>query len=277
MAEIVGGFLMPHNPALSGMLKGMADPAQEDSVFKACEAISARLTELRADTVIIISDDHYTNFGPHCIPSCLIAVGDLDGPIEDWIPQEKVRIPNHEPLARHILAQGAIDRIDWSFAKALTVEHAISIPYEFAVKSNPGMLTIPIYLNCTQRPFIGNQRAYEIGQSIRRAVESWPGKERVVIMGTGGMSHWVGMPRMGQVNAAFDHRVLDMFVHGDVDGLLGLTNEEILRESGNGGMEIKNWFCALGALPGAKGEVIAYEAMEAWLTGMGFAELKSAA
>ncbi len=277
MAEIVGGFLMPHNPALSGMLKGMADPAQEDTVFKAFETIATRLVQLEADTVIIISDDHYTNFGPHCIPSCLIAVGDIDGPIEDWIPLEKGRIPNNEPLARHILAQGAIDRIDWSFAKALTVEHAIAVPYEFAVKGNPGIKTIPIYLNCTQRPFIENQRAYEIGESIRRAVESWPGKDRVVVFGTGGMSHWVGTPRMGQVNADFDLRILDLFVKGDAAALLALTDEEILRESGNGGMEIKNWFCALGALPGAKGEVIAYEAMQAWLTGMGFAELKFAA
>ena len=42
-------------------------------------------------------------------------------------------------------------------------------------------------------------------------------------------------------------------------------------------MEIKNWFCAMGALRGAKADVIGYEAMPEWLTGMGFAELKLAA
>ncbi|AIT82168.1 protocatechuate 4,5-dioxygenase subunit beta [Novosphingobium pentaromativorans] len=277
MAEVVGGFLMPHNPALSGVLAGMAKPEQEDTINRSFEHISERVAEMKADTVIIIGDDHYTNFGPHCIPTCLIAIGDLDGPIEEWLPIEKGVIPNNEGLARHILESGLAEGVDWSYAKSITLDHATAIPYEMAVKFNPAVNIIPIYLNCVMEPFIDSRRAYDIGRSIKRAVESWGGNERVVIYGTGGLSHWVGSPGMGNVNEAFDRKLLDLCAAGDIETLLSLSDEEILREGGNGAIEVKNWYCAMGAMPGAKAEFIAYEAMHEWLTGMGFAELKQAA
>lgn len=277
MAEVVGGFLMPHNPALSGILAGMAKPEQEAVIDRSFEHITQRVAEMQADTVIIIGDDHYTNFGPHCIPTCLIGIGDLDGPIEDWLPITKDVIPNNEGLAKHILETGLGEGIDWSYAKAITLDHATAIPYEMAVKSNPDINIIPIYLNCVMEPFISSRRAYDIGRSIKRAVDSWSGDERVVIYGTGGLSHWVGSPGMGNVNEAFDRKVLDLCAAGDIAPLLALSDEEILREGGNGAIEVKNWFCAMGAMPDAKAEFIAYEAMHEWLTGMGFAELKKAA
>ena len=74
MAELVGGFLMPHNPMLT-VAPDAADPSQKQVIFDAFQAIAAKVTELQADTVIIIGDDHYTNFGPHCIPTCLVYCG----------------------------------------------------------------------------------------------------------------------------------------------------------------------------------------------------------
>jgi protocatechuate 4,5-dioxygenase beta chain len=233
--------------------------------------------ELQADTVIIIGDDHYTNFGPHCFPACLIAIGDVDGPVEPFLNIEKTPIENNEALANHILQQGYAQGIDWSFAKSLTVDHSVAIPYHLAVRTVPGLKAIPIYLNAAVAPLIPSRRAYQIGESIHRAIKSWPGKERVVIYGTGGISHWVGSVGMGRINEEFDRRILDLFEKGDVDGLMALSDETILTEGGDGCLEIKNWICAMGAFPGAQVDVLAYEAVPEWITGMGFAEVKMAA
>jgi protocatechuate 4,5-dioxygenase, beta chain len=276
MAEIVGGFLMPHNPMLT-VAPQAADPAKTKTIFDAFEKITSRVKELRADTIIVIGDDHYTNFGPHCIPNYLIAIGDVDGPVEPFLNIQKAPIQNNEPLARHILNTGYSEGIDWSFAKSITVDHAVAIPYHLAVRSIPGVKTIPIYLNAAVAPLIPSRRAHQIGESIRRAVQSWPGNERVAVYGTGGISHWVGSFGMGRINVEFDHRILDMFQKGDVEGLIALSDETILSEGGDGCLEIKNWICAMGAFPGAKAEVIAYEAVPEWITGMGFAEVKVAA
>ena len=37
--------------------------------------------------------------------------------------------------------------------------------------------------------------------------------------------------------------------------------------AGNGGQEIRNWIALLGAVPGWKGEVLAYEPVPEWITG----------
>lgn len=277
MAEVVGGFLMPHVPAIPTGGYG-EDPAQKAVSDQTFERISQRLEELRADTVIIVGDDHYENFGPHCIPSCLIVTGDIDlSAHAQTLGMEGGAIPNNEPLARHILESGYAQGIDWAFSKSLGVDHSVAIPYHMSVKAHPDMNIIPIYLNCVVAPVIASRRAYQIGQSILQAVQSWSGDERVVVFGTGGISHWVGAPGMGVVNEEFDRQILTMIEQGDMDGLIALSDQKILSEAGNGALEIKNWLCALGALPNAEAETMAYEAIPQWVTGCGFAELKVAA
>jgi len=278
MAEVVGGFLMPHVPAIPTGGYGET-PEQKAASDKAFERISARVEELGADTVIIIGDDHYENFGPHCIPSCLIVTGDIGlSAHAQTLGMPGDPIPNNEPLAAHILETGFREGIDWSFAKSLDVDHSVGIPYHMAVKKHSRMNIIPVYLNCVVMPVIASRRAYQIGQSILRAVQSWSGDERVVVFGTGGISHWVGGPGMGHVNEAFDHRVLKMIEQGQIDSLIDLSDQSVLAEAGNGALEIKNWLCALGALPpGAKAETIAYEPIPNWVTGCGFVEVSVAA
>ncbi len=273
MAQIVGCFLMPHNPGLTSLAREMADPEQLEKVYGHFSEIGRKVRELRADTVIIIGDDHYTNFGPHCIPRYLIAIGDIDGPAENWLRIEKTRLTNNEPLAQHILAAGYAEGIDWAFAKTLTVEHAVIIPYHLALRDIPGLKVVPVYLNTIVAPPISNRRACEVGQSIARAVESWPGKDRIVVFGTGGLSHWVGTPETGLVNADFDRHLLDLCAAGDVEALVALSDETLLEEGGNGCLELKNWICAMATLPNGKGKTIGYEAMPELITGIGFAEL----
>jgi len=277
MAEVVGGFLMPHVPAIPGGGFG-AEPAQVAVINKTFDLISKRTSELGADTVIIIGDDHYENFGPHCIPSCLIVTGDVDvSPHAQTLGIEGGPIPNNEPLARHILETGYAEGIDWAFAKSLDVDHSVGVPYHMTVKCLPDVKVIPIYLNCVVQPFISSRRAFQIGQGLLRAVRSWSGAERVVVYGTGGISHWVGGPGMGHVNVEFDRRVLKLIEQGDTEALIALSDETVLADAGNGGLEIKNWICALGALGDARAETLAYEPIPQWTTGCGFAQLKVAA
>jgi protocatechuate 4,5-dioxygenase beta chain len=78
---------------------------------------------------------------------------------------------------------------------------------------------------------------------------------------------------MGRINSEFDRKVLDCIVSGDAATLLSMTDEEIMREGGNGGMEIRHYLAVMGALPAGRGEVLAYEAWDGGVTGLGFAEI----
>ena len=98
----------------------------------------------------------------------------------------------------------------------------------------------------------------------------------MVSIGSGGISHWVGTAEMGKVAEDFDREILELGVKGDLAGLCAYSDEDILRRAGNGAMEIRNFACAMAALEQPVGEVIAYEAVPAWVTGLGFVQLKEA-
>lgn len=275
MAQIVGGFMMPHDPLIPAMPDAPA-PGQRDTCLKAYRTISERIRDLSVDTVIVVGDDHYTINGPGCIPMAMIGIGDVEGPFEPWLGIPRFRMPNNEALATHIMSYGHATSIDWAVSKSLLADHSITVPVHYAVRPIEGVRSIPVYLNSGIEPFISNRRAYQIGQSIGQAIAAWPGNERIAIYGTGGISHWPGMAQMGQVNEAWDRKIIQLLVSGDVESLIALSDEEILRDGGNGGLEIKNFICALGALGSVRGELIAYEAVVEWVCGCGYLEMKAA-
>lgn len=276
MGQIVGGFLVPHDPVMFVAPEAPA-PAVRERMWNAFRQCSERLAALEPTSVVIIGADHYMLFGTTCLPSYLIGTGDVEGPLDAMPGLKRGVIPNNEALATHIAADGHARGFDWAVARALTVDHAIAIPNQLIVQPlrDAGMTvgTIPVYVAAGVDPYIRIARAVEVGRQIREAVESCPAHERVVIIGSGGISHWVGTAEMGRVNEAFDREILDYVVRGDTASLSSLSDDYILANGGNGGMEIRNWACAMGALDGARGEVLAYEAVPEWVTGLGFVQL----
>ncbi len=207
--------------------------------------LADRLRELNIDTVITIGDDHYRMFGPRCIPQCLIGIGDVDGPLENDLGFSREVMPNNEALAQHLLTSGLADGIAWSFSKTLVVDHSTAIPYQLCYKGVSGLRIIPIYLNDGVPPFIPNRLAGAIGESLARAIASWPEPERIAICGTGGCSHWVGSPEGGRVNESFDRELIELVRNGDLNSLMALEDADVLAEAGNGAIEYKNWICAM--------------------------------
>lgn len=273
MAEIVGCFLLPHNPGITMVPTAAWSAGTPETIFSHFADIAERIRALRADTVIIIGSDHYTCFGPHCIPSCLIAIGDVESPAEKWLGFGHKTVANNEPLARHILSSGLCAGVDWSFAKSLTVDHSIAIPYQLVVAEIPDARVIPVYLNSGITPLLPSRRAFAIGASMRLAIDTWSGDERVVVLGTGGMSHWVGTDQMGCVNAEFDRHVMSLIEDGNVEALIALNDADVEQQAGNGALEIKNFICAMAMVPEWRGYTIGYEPMPELITGLGFMEI----
>lgn len=272
MAQIVGGFLFPHDPLIVAS-PDAAPQESKDAVAKAFAQIRQRVQELRADTVIVIGDDHYTMFGPDCIPQALIVIGDAEGPCEPWLGYPKVPFRINQGLAQHIMNYGMDNGVDWAIAKSIDLDHSTSMPIHMCIQDQKQISVIPVIVNSGVAPLIRSKRCYEIGKSMREAVKSWKGSERVVIFGTGGMSHWPGMAQLGRVNEEWDRMIIEHIEKNNVDALLAITDEEMLEKSGNGGLEIKNWFVALGFMGGAKAELIDYLPIPEWITGCGFMEL----
>jgi protocatechuate 4,5-dioxygenase beta chain len=86
-----------------------------------------------------------------------------------------------------------------------------------------------------------------LGKAIRKAVESYPEDLRVVIFGTGGMSHQISGPRAGLINSKFDKAFLDNLSR-DPKKLTRISHLELMREAGAEGIEMVMWLVMRGAL-----------------------------
>jgi len=276
MATLVGAFCVAHVPLIASR-PGVADKKQLERVTEAFARIRTRMTELRIDTAIVIGDDHYTLFGPHCLPSMLIGVGDLEGPHEDWLGQKRAPIANDPALAEHIMHYGYDHGFDWAVARALTIDHSTFIPYLKIIKDLGNVKMIPVYIAAGVVPLIRPKRCVQLGEMIRDAVAAYEGDERVAIVGTGGLSHWVGAADMGKINEEFDHQMIDMVKRRDIDGMLALTDDYVLETAGNGALEYRNWLVAMGAVKAYECELLCYEPITQWVTGTAMVEFKFAA
>src|SRR5262249_2488658 len=127
---------------------------------------------------------------------------------------------------------------------------------------------IPLAVNVVQYPPPTGNRCYHLGKAIRTAVESFDQDLKVVIFGTGGMSHQLQGPRAGFINKEFDLQFLDRLVKDPV-GLGGRPRVESLREAGWGGGERVMWLIMRGALDDEVEEVYRFYHVPASNTAVG--------
>ncbi len=81
------------------------------------------------------------------------------------------------------------------------------------------------------------RRCLELGRAIARAVESFEGYQRVALMASGGLTHFV-------VDEALDQKVLAAMASGDEEALAALP-ENVFKV---GTAEIKNWYPVIAAV-----------------------------
>ena len=97
-------------------------------------------------------------------------------------------------------------------------------------------------------------RCFMLGRAIRKAVESYPEDLKVVVFGTGGMSHQISGQRAGLINSKFDHAFLDNLTK-DPQKLVRMPHLEYMREAGAEGVEMVMWLIMRGALDDKVDEV----------------------
>jgi protocatechuate 4,5-dioxygenase beta chain len=107
-----------------------------------------------------------------------------------------------------------------------------------------------------------------LGRAIRKAVEAYPEDLRVVIFGTGGMSHQISGPRAGLINSKFDKAFLDGLTK-DPKKLAAMPHLEYMREAGAEGIELVMWHVMRGALDDKVKEVYRFYTVPASNTAVG--------
>jgi aromatic ring-opening dioxygenase catalytic subunit (LigB family) len=111
---------------------------------------------------------------------------------------------------------------------------------------------VPIEMNVLQHPIPTPLRCYKLGQAVRRAIQSYPEDLKVVVVGTGGLSHQMNGARAGFNNETWDREFLDL-IERDPVRLTKMRHADYIRLGGTEGAECVMWLAMRGALAdGAK-------------------------
>ena len=272
MGKIVGAWGVCHDPLITA-IRELAEPRQIEKVDAAFDELKKRVEKVSPDALIVIGDDHFNTFFLDNMPAfCIGVAAGAKAPVEGWLRIPKYDVTYQQDLAKRILNDCVESEIDLSWSEELKMDHGIMLPLHF-MTPHMKIPIVPLYINCQVHPMPTPKRCYEVGKKIREIVEAAPGNERIGVIGTGGLSHWVGTPETGKVNVDFDHRFLDGLLQGKDEELTRHTNAQI-EEAGNGAHEIRNWLMMLGAAGEKRNpEVICYEPIPIWITGVGFVDM----
>lgn len=266
MAKIVAAGAVSHT-ALMIREKDKAPKEQADNVFNAFSEFGQRLKEKKVETIILISSDHVKTFFTDNMPSICIGVGDKgQGWGDAGVPQYELDIDQR--LATYLLSYSLENDFDLSSSYEMKLDHGFIAPLHY-LRPQMDIPIVPIFVNSATLPISPLKRMYRFGEMIAQAVNEWEEDRRVAIIATGGLSHWVAVPRMGEVAKEFDQHFIDQLLNNQNDELQAWTNEKILEEAGNGGLEIRCWVAVAGAVPNKKRELLCYEPVTEWATGIG--------
>jgi hypothetical protein len=126
---------------------------------------------------------------------------------------------------------------------------------------------VPIVMNCTTPPLMTVRRCYEFGKAVGDAIRGYPGLKRVALCATGGLSHYVGEPRVGEIEEDFDRWFVKQLEQTDLSDLLDISNDELITV-GNGTGEVRAWMALAGAMHGHPAITLSYEPVYEWINGM---------
>ena len=270
MAEIVAALLASHAPLVTGK-PDIARPEQRDRLYAGFRELERRLAAARPDMLVMFVNDHLQNFPYSNMPAFCVGLAEAyDAPTVGASTFLKIpprTLPGARACATELLEAGLERGFDLAYSYEIESWDELAVPLHFVLDG--ALPIVPIYTNCAAPPLPTMRRCHAVGAFVGDFIRARPGRERVALVATGGISHWVGTPETGRINPEWDHFVLDHIARADLEPLLRLTHADIERDGGNGGQEIRNWIALLGAVPGWKGEPLAYEPVPEWITGCG--------
>lgn len=272
MAKIIAGAATSHVPAIGAAIDlGKTGDDYWKPVFAGYEPSKKWMAETDPDVVILVYNDHANAFSLEIIPTFAIGVAESFPPADEgWGPRNVPVVEGHPELAWHITESLILEEFDMTIVNEMPVDHGLTVPLNLMCGQPDEwpFRVIPLCVNVIQYPPPTGNRCYELGQAIRRAVESFEQDLRVVVMGTGGMSHQLHGERAGLVNLEWDRKFMDDLT-ANPERLRKMPHIEYVREAGSEGIEMVMWLIMRGALSDNAREVYRFNHVPASNTSLG--------
>jgi protocatechuate 4,5-dioxygenase beta chain len=251
VARITAGVATSHVPAIGAALdNGRTGEEYWKPLFAGYEVSKRWIAEEKPDVVILVYNDHASAFSLELIPTFAIGCADEFAPADEgWGPRPVPVVKGYPELAWHLAEKLILDEFDMTIVNKMDVDHGLTVPLSlmFGQPAEWPCKVVPLAVNVVQYPPPTGNRCYRLGQAIRRAVESFPEDLKVVVFGTGGMSHQLQGPRAGLINSEFDQAFLDRLI-AEPASLSQMAHIDYVREAGSEAIELVMWLIMRGAL-----------------------------
>lgn len=194
-------------------------------VLAAMQVLRETLAILRPTVLVIIGDDQEECFDFTNHPTLAVYVGnEFTGRIPRVFAgpggtPSMASVPAAPALGTYVLL-GLLERgFDPAFMMGLTepergISHSIINPLAFY--TDYSIRTLPVLLNAYYAPQITARRSVEVGRALGELLRGYPGDERIVVVGSGGLWHTPGRPK-SWLNEEFDRAALTYLAAGEVD------------------------------------------------------------
>lgn len=237
--------------------------ARQNVARAAARQLRAAVSGAGLDALIVFGDDQNESYLEDCRPIFAIYYGDTirNGSTQhttyshlpEWYiknragffePEAPRDYPVHAALARHLIETLCEADFDIAVSKSLRPGegegHAMAYVHRHVMQADKPIPIVPVFLNTYFPP---NQpsprRCYRLGQTVRLAVEVFPGDARVGVLASGGLSHFL-------VDEDLDRAILKALANKDRAFLETLPRNKLHA----GSSEILNWVAVAGAAEG---------------------------
>lgn len=252
------------NAEVGGRFADSATPgnfqAQEKRARAALDRLADAIEEAEPDVIVVIGDDQNELFAQGHLPALAVYNGqevvthpknevNPDLPAwyrlanEGYLMDTVHRVPAAPGLATELIEGLIADGVDVAVTSEVADPYAAGFGHAYGFVAdrlfrNRAIPMLPIMLNTYFPPNVPRPaRCYSIGEAIARTLRGSASGARVVIVASGGLTHFA-------VDEDLDRGVIDAIRRHDATALRAVPHQAL--RSGNS--EILNWIMAAGAL-----------------------------
>lgn len=252
MAKLIGGLGSSHVPSIGAALdKGLSQNADWKPFFDGTVAGQDWVKAHKPDVAVVVFNDHGNAFFLDKVPTFAVGCAERYEPIDEgWGARAIPAFDGHAAFGWHLADSLVENRFDPMIVQEIEVDHGMQVPMELFFgrpETAWPVKVVPLFVNVIQFPIPLPARCYELGHALRKAIESFPGDERFVVIGTGGLSHQLQGARAGFINPEADREFL-VDIASNPAKLAALTRQDYVRLYGSEGAEMMMWLVMRGAM-----------------------------
>jgi 3-O-methylgallate 3,4-dioxygenase len=235
-----------------------------NAIGKLRETIEA----MRPDVLVVVGDDQHENLVDDNMPPFTLYMGEE---VEASVSLRYLKQPKSENRTKYrvdakmaqALVNGLMDEgFDPSYSKQTRYDgglgHAFARVLKFLVPKSDCRV-IPVMVNTYYPPAPSAKRCARFGQALAQVLRQTPGDERVVVVGSGGLSHT-------KIDEQLDQDFIQALKQNDLKYMSAMRADVLVE----GTSEIRNWIVTAAAA-NRPGTLVDYYPLYRTTTGVGCA------